>query len=428
MSPNHIPSFSDLIAPVSIEEFLSEDWTRRIRFVKGSPSKISGLRFGLSTLERLKSRRGTVIKVGFPDIQEQYQELTIQPEDATKYYQAGMTLCFGSVDEQHPPLRAFAARIKAELGYPHSVYFNSYLSPPTRGTQLHFDPQSVLTIQVEGRKLWRVAPEPCIPFPLRGTSSAPIPMLSYAERFPWTRLERPDRSTLQEILLEPGDILYLPAGTWHEPEAEADCHSLALALTFEPVSVLDLLREALDEELVADARWRRSLPLNPPASAGHGQRDLERLLDEHSDELARLLAKELPERMRALYARRTGRGAGTLVPDDEAAARQEPPAVQPDDRFELVQPTFFELRHDGAGEPFVFISCLPTHKDSLVPHDLLLDPALLAFAERLVEGQPFEARSARSWTAHGAEPWSWDAVRTTLQHLIAAGYVRPAAA
>src|SRR6185503_17314063 len=150
-------------------------------------------------------------------------------------------------------LSRFARRVKAELGYPGEVRFNCYYSPDGAGFSTHFDVLVTTTLQIEGRKRWRYAPAAVTTWP---ADNGELTDYESEERAgdPWRAF---CRAELVDVVLEAGDLLMLPSGTWHEAEA-VDGDSLALNLAFEPFSFLTLVSETLRGRLAGHARWRGS--------------------------------------------------------------------------------------------------------------------------------------------------------------------------
>src|SRR5262249_14156087 len=121
----------------------------------------------------------------------------------------------------------------------------------------HFDNHSVFILQLEGAKRWRYSAEPAVAFPTENIVLPPhgeLPAPRAAEA-----AARPDERGFVETLLEPGDVLYLPAGTWRR--ARAVGRSLALTLMVSSFSVQRLLADALSRALLDDARCREDVPL-----------------------------------------------------------------------------------------------------------------------------------------------------------------------
>src|SRR5207244_9094757 len=124
--------------------------------------------------------------------------------------------------------------------------------------------------QISGKKRWRYSRAPAVPFPTHNVVGENR-IFSYVRGDPmprpWEDFAPPDEREFEEVVLEPGDVLCLPAGTWHA--AKAIDHSLALNLAFNPVPVWSILHDALEARLAELPGWRQSPPptlVQPPAS------------------------------------------------------------------------------------------------------------------------------------------------------------------
>ncbi|MEV4814005.1 cupin domain-containing protein [Micromonospora avicenniae] len=169
-------------------------------------------------------------------------------ERVLEQYAAGATLVLQGLHRTWPPLIDFARDLGLALGQPLQV--NAYLTPAgNQGFATHYDTHDVFVLQVDGRKHWRIHP-PVLPDPL--------------EKQPWGGRADEVAATAQgpaalDVVLAPGDALYLPRGWLHSAQAQ---ESSSLHLT---VGVRALTRYALVEELLAlaveDRRLRAGLPL-----------------------------------------------------------------------------------------------------------------------------------------------------------------------
>jgi bifunctional lysine-specific demethylase and histidyl-hydroxylase NO66 len=114
-----------------------------------------------------------------------------------------------------------------ELTLTHPAQANAYLTPPVaQGLDLHADPHDVFAVQTHGTKRWVVHPP--------GTDE------------PW------------DLVLRPGDVLYLPAGTRHAAQT-TEQPSLHLTVGVRTVRWRDLVRRAVDG-LLDDPTFAASLP------------------------------------------------------------------------------------------------------------------------------------------------------------------------
>jgi cupin superfamily protein len=176
----------------------------------------------------------------------------VSDDKLVQLFSGGATMVLQGLHRIWPPLVRFTQQLAADLGHP--VQANAYVTPPqSRGFDDHYDVHDVFVLQVEGEKRWRIR-RPVHPAPLRDQ--------------PWTdRREDVERASREEplldVVLRPGDSLYLPRGYLH---AAAALGGVSTHLT---LGVHTWTRYSLAEELVAaalarvaeDEAVRASLPL-----------------------------------------------------------------------------------------------------------------------------------------------------------------------
>ena len=177
-------------------------------------------------------------------------EIGDQVDDAAvaRLFADGSTIVLQALHRTWAPIGAFARELAAELGHP--VQVNAYVTPPSsRGFSAHYDIHDVFVLQIAGEKRW-VVHAPVFDAPLRSQ--------------PWT--ERRDaveravaREPLLDVVLRPGDVLYLPRGFLHAAEALGDV-SAHLTVGIHVVTRHALL-QALVSLAVDDEPLRRSLPV-----------------------------------------------------------------------------------------------------------------------------------------------------------------------
>ncbi|MDG4831200.1 cupin domain-containing protein [Solwaraspora sp. WMMD1047] len=222
--------FSDLFSPAAADELLS--------------------RRGLRTPFLRVARDGQVLPAArYTGGGGAGAEITDQvlDERVLELYADGATLVLQALHRTWPPIVDFTRELSGTLGQPLQV--NAYLTPAgNQGFGTHYDTHDVFVLQVDGEKHWRVH-EPVLPDPL--------------ERQPWGG--RADEVTAVadgppalDVVLSPGDALYLPRGWLHSAQAQ-DGSSLHLT-----VGVRAVTRYTLVEELLAlaaeDRRLRAPLP------------------------------------------------------------------------------------------------------------------------------------------------------------------------
>ncbi len=160
--------------------------------------------------------RNTVVqRIAVPDV--------IVPERVHELFRSGATVALGTLNNVIPPLRQLT-RIFTEK-FAAQTDISAFMTPAgRRGRAPHHDAPDVFVVQLEGTKRWTLWEPP-------------------AER----RTKRRIYDTIEElgeptmdVLLEPGDILYLPFNTPHAAEAK-DQMSLHVVFTIRPRLWEDLL-------------------------------------------------------------------------------------------------------------------------------------------------------------------------------------------
>ena len=153
----------------------------------------------------------------------------------------GATLILDAVNELHPPLRRLCEGMAAEFrAYSQTNLYACW--GESQGFEVHWDDHDVFVVQVEGAKRWD----------LYGlTRPAPL----RREREPAPRPAGPP----EQVVLEAGDLLYLPRGYWHAAVGLGE-PSLHLTIGLSRKTGADLLHWLADEA-VTDPRVRADLRL-----------------------------------------------------------------------------------------------------------------------------------------------------------------------
>jgi lysine-specific demethylase/histidyl-hydroxylase NO66 len=116
------------------------------------------------------------------------------PPRVLRLLDEGATLVLQGAHRYHPPLARFCRELEAALGHPSQV--NAYVTPPgARGLAVHHDSHDVFVLQAFGTKHWEIHATP------------------YEQREPQPPAPR-------DVVLTPGDALYLPKGTPHSARAQ----------------------------------------------------------------------------------------------------------------------------------------------------------------------------------------------------------------
>ncbi|XP_040568665.1 ribosomal oxygenase 1 [Lepeophtheirus salmonis] len=142
---------------------------------------------------------------------------------------------------------------------------NMYLTPPgTQGFAPHYDDVDVFILQLEGKKHWRVYEPP-----------TKLPRFS-SPNFSQSEMKEP----IMDIVLEAGDLLYMPRGTIHQGNCLEDVHSLHITIScHQRNSFGDLfskiLNDTIETAMEEDVEFRKGLPRDYFKYAGaiHSDKD-----------------------------------------------------------------------------------------------------------------------------------------------------------
>lgn len=146
----------------------------------------------------------------------------------------GATLVLDAVNEMHAPLRRLCAGLAAEFRA-HSQANLYACWGESQGFDVHWDDHDVFVVQVEGAKRWDLYGF-TRPAPLR-REREPAPAPTHDPR---------------QIVLEAGDMLYLPRGYWHAAAGLGE-PSLHLTIGLSRKTGVDLLHWLADEAMTDEA-------------------------------------------------------------------------------------------------------------------------------------------------------------------------------
>jgi Cupin superfamily protein len=181
-----------------------------------------------------------------------------------KYYAAGATVCTTNLSAEEPLLATLAQALRLHFGHLGVIQANAYWSPDGAGFDMHFDARVACTMQIHGSKTWTFSKRPTLAWPrcnaaidtngTIGFVSADKKQMTELEVDDWERVRGPAPDDLTELTLEPGDLLILPASTWHS--ASAVGASFAINMAWEPCSLLGAVTAALDQDFRREAAFR----------------------------------------------------------------------------------------------------------------------------------------------------------------------------
>lgn len=145
----------------------------------------------------------------------------------------GYTLTLARIDRRRPAVRSLCRDIERIIGDPvaanvYAVHEEAMASGP------HCDPHEIIVLQLAGAKRWRIYPP--------DLSERHDTIVARTLNSPPTDVTA--ETCALDIILEAGDLLYLPRAWWHDPVA-AGGPSLHLTIGLHTVSGGDFVREIL---------------------------------------------------------------------------------------------------------------------------------------------------------------------------------------
>lgn len=256
--PTAIRSLADLLAPVRRDTFFQETWQNEPFHLRRGDERFyellltsrdveaaiasGGLRYpaiqlakggGFFPVETFTRtiRSGDDLFSGIPNLDR------IRAE-----YQSGATISLPGFHRAWAPLGVLAAAVEEEID--HVVHTNVYITPGgTAGFTPHYDTHEVFVLQIAGTKRWRIH-KPPLSLPHRGQPFDPRTQLASAP--------------LLELMLVPGDLLYLPRGYVHSTTT-SESASVHVTLGVTVYTWVELLIEWAQSSR-AYANLRRALP------------------------------------------------------------------------------------------------------------------------------------------------------------------------
>jgi len=423
---------SDLLSPVTPESFTTQYWCRKPLFIKGHPEKLQQLfpgGFGRQDFERAVREAARQKVPGFRLLARKHQGLSalgnklpppyimIDPDQMEWMVASGANISASSIIDQR--VATLAAAIKAQLHHLGEIRAVATFSTQGNGWPPHVDAVSGLLIQCEGRKRFLISPEPVAQWPRWHTifASDGTPA-SYPEDIePWEEIERIELGSLIEVIMEPGDVLFLPPGTVHATEA-LSASTLNLGLMCEHTNFLRLMSRALEGMLISDPAWRHFPPVNS-ASTQPGELPAEaaaffatRLAELR--EVVNALTPESPELHRLWQRLIADPGESILT---SLPFRAAPPDSRPVRRKDLLRvsrqaPITYALGtdRDGAARLDLYFA----------DKEVSVAGEWVPFLKTMVARQRFTAESATQWAEDG-EAYAWEIVQEYLGALLDQG-------
>jgi ribosomal protein L16 Arg81 hydroxylase len=241
-----------ILWPLTREIFFREYWTRKCCVVSGRDPGAYNRLFSAANVEPLLSLTGLGPQNTYRVVKsEQGRTVSFEPPDGGSagihyFYRAfsqGYTIVVDTVHTRWGAIAALCSSLQAEFDHPAEC--GLFFTPPrSQGFQPHYDDHDVFVLQLDGSKRWRLYDSP-EPLPRPKEIHPPLPR----------NIGEPAR----ELVLNPGDLLYIPEGCIHEA-ATSESHSLHLSIRITVYRWLDLMLEMWKESARHDVELRKALP------------------------------------------------------------------------------------------------------------------------------------------------------------------------
>lgn len=247
-------SISELIAPISIEDFFKVYWEQQHLHLQKPTNAYEGL-FGLADIDELLSKQNLkpegikLVKDGEQILNSLWtkttklldgtQNVIVVPDLILKHYYEGATIIISFADTMIPALGAINRCIEQEFGIKSQA--NIYITPPNaQGFTQHYDTHDIFLLQIKGPKIWR--------------------MYDTGEGLPTSADKFKNEPTLiEEITINTGDILYMPRGVVHEAFS-SEASTIHVNFSLSPRYGFHLIEEIAKIAEKEDVFFRQVIP------------------------------------------------------------------------------------------------------------------------------------------------------------------------
>jgi hypothetical protein len=263
---------ANLLAPVGLGRFIRESFGQQPLLLRGGGERVEGL-LSLARVAQAVLRRG----------QEQGKFLVADGDFTDEaaiqaYLEAGQPIVWNAARGASAALDSLTAEITEALDA--HVWANVYSTGSAmKPFQVHFDAHDVLAVQCEGAKEWMVS-KVRLNCPLDVPALAPTIRRALEERRAEAQAE-----PLMTVVTEPGDVLYIPRGQFHDARTP-EGRSLHVTFAIAPPTGIDVV-DLLGRVALGEALFREYLPHPARDEDGSQTRACLAKLAERLGELAR---------------------------------------------------------------------------------------------------------------------------------------------
>lgn len=283
-------TLADLLSPLPVPEFLSRLRRRELFYQPGSGGDRYAPLLGWQALRRLLET-GDHPK-GHNDIRVTRESVAapvdrwmpggkVETAKLDDLLAKGFSIIVVHIEPHVPALAALCQDIRSRTSEGSYVGVIVTSGTAAGAFRTHFDPEDLLILQLEGTKRWQIF-GPAVPNPLRGMPKEP----------------EPGTEPIFDEVLEPGDMLFVPAGNWHHCENGLGT-SVHLGVFFLPPASWHAVRQLI-QPLLSEEAFRTPLTrFEDPAALEAMEARIKARLAERINELN--LREFLPGWSKAAY-------------------------------------------------------------------------------------------------------------------------------
>ncbi len=258
-------TFRQLLHPISVEDFFAQLHGKRAVHIPGNDDKLANV-FSWDEFNRLLNQttlwsdQSTRMVLNGRSLdssefcsaghnREGKRAMMLDPRRVAKHLCSGATLILSLVERLSPGISAVTTALEMAMGAP--AQCNAYCSwSEQQGFSSHFDSADVFALHIAGQKTWCIYEERFL---------HPVPQTKFCyEAIPLAQHERARGKLLKQVVMSPGDVLYIPRGQYHDATATSDA-SLHLSFSIERPTGLNFMA-LLSQSLPEDPLFRQELP------------------------------------------------------------------------------------------------------------------------------------------------------------------------
>lgn len=261
-----------LLAPVGLEAFRRDYWPDRSLRLLGGAERFAGtgLLEDMVAVEQVLGVRRRHVQVQFGDAGHEFEfSRLMDGPSAREAWERGAALRLTPFEEYSPAAAALKREVAEVFAIPpRSIRVNAFYMQDGRGLPRHFDGREVFNVQLAGTRTWTIEPNRAVDYP-------DVPMLPGCPQVGDDLLapiwkEPPAASfgqAAESFDMEPGSVVFLPRGLWHQTSSRGD--SVSLSIGCQTPTRYNLLVRALAAEARRDAYFRAppSARSAPPSRA-----------------------------------------------------------------------------------------------------------------------------------------------------------------